>query len=323
MQGQRFALGQPALESDAALQTKAQQGGLEVSDGADADEQDQLFQELIELQLQLPEDEQQEEAHPAAGVAFSDSDNESRHSGEGRVPDRKIEPDVGDPLPPVQPPRVDPPRPPSPQPAEEDDVASVDSEITKPSRWGVFRITPKQPGKGRPHGGYEASCPFHKKSASTGCKKYLQLRDGSAAEKAKALLALKGWCNTARDYDRQWKHLAHFTSIDAAPSQDVVDAGIIREGPTEKPPADDELDATAAARAKAKAKAKTKAKAKAKTTPARGGRGRGGGSARAGQGQLFHVLLGMLQSVFEAILFVKLKLSCGVSPLNFWVWVQL
>ena len=43
----------------------------------------------------------------------------------------------------------------------------------------------------------------------------------------------------------------------------------------------------------------------------------------AGQGQLLHVLLGMLQSVFEAILFVTLKLSCGVSPLNFRVWVQL
>ena len=203
LQGQQFALGQPALESDVVVdgsvpalpdQSPADvlaAGGLEVPDGADADEQDQLLQELIELQLQLPEDEQQEEEHPAAGVAFSDSDNESLHSGGGRVPDREIEPDVGDPPPPVQPPRVDPPRPPSPQPAEEDDVASVDSEITKPSRWGVFRITPKQPGKGRPHGGYEASCPFHKKSASTGCKKYLQLRDGSAAEKAKALLALQ------------------------------------------------------------------------------------------------------------------------------------
>ena len=91
---------------------------------------------------------------------------------------------------------------------------------------------------------------------------------------------------------------AHFTSIDAAPSQDVVDAGIIREGPTAKPPADDELDATAAARAKAKAKAKTKAKAKAKTTPARGGRGRGGGSARGRPGAAFSCALGYATKCF-------------------------
>ena len=81
-------------------------------------------------------------------------------------------------------------------PAPEAPAGDVLEELEKPSAYGPFRLTPKQPDlrHGRRFGGFEASCPFHRKNNSTGCKKYLSLRSNDIAERQSCLRALKYWC---------------------------------------------------------------------------------------------------------------------------------
>ena len=180
----------------------------------------------------------------------------------------------------------------NPAPDVDADDSSEASELTRPSGWGPFRITPKQPLKssGRRFGGFEASCPFHRKNAKTGCKKYLQLRSNTEHEKDACLRALRAWCNAALLYDRQRNHLQHFTSIDHAPSDDLVRANQIADGPSVRPETDEDLDIEHGAVPPApKVKAKAKGKVKARPKP-KGGRGRargrgGGGSGRRGAKQ--------------------------------------
>ena len=76
-------------------------------------------------------------------------------------------------------------------------------------RWGAyFRMSLKRDG-----GTYswECSCPYHRKNASTGCKKTLKVEetDDIAWDDASeaTLGALRDWANSASDYDRQWKHM--------------------------------------------------------------------------------------------------------------------
>ena len=160
-------------------------------------------------------------------------------------------------------------------------------EIGKPAAYGPFKLTAKQPSAkaGRTFGGIEASCPFHRKNKSTGCKKYLQLRSGDPDELSKCLRSLKMWCNSARLYDRQRDHLSHHITIDTAPADEVVSAGKITDGPAEKPKADDELDAVVGAEPKAKGKAKPKSRGKPKGRGEGAGRARGRGRASDGRAE--------------------------------------
>ena len=57
-------------------------------------------------------------------------------------------------------------------------------------QFGVFRGTPKQPGKAGPFGGYQVTCPLHRKSARTGCKRFMTLPGPSMAEKMATLRLL-------------------------------------------------------------------------------------------------------------------------------------
>lgn len=173
---------------------------------------------------------------------------------------------------------------PAPAPASPGSDDSDVPKLGKPSAWGPFKLTVKQPSAsaGRAFGGVEASCPFRKKNKRTGCKKYLQLRNASAEEFSKCVRSLKMWCNSARLYARQRQHLAHHIAIDSAPVQEIVDAGLIENGPTERVKDDDELDAAAGPapvlEAKAKAgRGKAKAKGRARADGALRGRGRGRG----------------------------------------------
>ena len=161
-----------------------------------------------------------------------------------------------------------------------DHPVSCEDELTQPSKWGPFRLTPRQPAKGRPHGGFEANCPFHRKNANTGCKKYIQLRDGSDEMRTAALRALQSWCNSAPQHKRQRTHLCHYISIETAPSQVVVAAGKITNPPAEKAKTDEELDEADAASAKPKP-CPARGKGRGGSKAARGGRGRG----RKGAGQ--------------------------------------
>ena len=187
--------------------------------------------------------------------------------------------------------------------------SSVESELEKPSAWGCFRITPKQPSKSRKHGGFEARCPFHRRNDVTECKKYIALKGNSVQDKDRALRALKSWCNSAKDYNRQRAHVHHFICAETAPSDEILQAGVIADAPAVRPRTDVELDEEAARPAdpghgagssrgrgrghgqvvSAKSKAKVKAKPKPVGKSAARARGRGrvahGGRARRAGGE--------------------------------------
>ncbi len=124
---------------------------------------------------------------------------------------------------------------PCPAGAEEaqDDVAraSLRSILSRSSgRWGAFLITHKTSGR---YGGFQAQCPFHRKSDVTGCKKYLACRVAGEEGQASALLCLQLWCIRALEYNFQWQHMAfHPTPADLPPNAvQVVEAGFISERP--------------------------------------------------------------------------------------------
>ena len=57
------------------------------------------------------------------------------------------------------PPGVLEPAPPEPHPSDGPDVVNMDT--LKRGFWGIFRMTPKQPGSSAgPFGSYQATCPF-------------------------------------------------------------------------------------------------------------------------------------------------------------------
>ena len=53
-------------------------------------------------------------------------------------------------------------------------------------QWGCFRFSLKQP-KARSHGGYEVTCPWHRLSPKTLCKKFVALEGGDEASMRKTL----------------------------------------------------------------------------------------------------------------------------------------
>eukprot|EP00971_Amphidinium_carterae_P348204 6490377-Amphidinium_carterae.1 len=146
------------------------------------------------------------------------------------------------------------------------------------AKWGAFRFTPKQRSDTRPYGGIEATCPFHKKSEATGCKKYMALRDGTAATRVATIKCLQAWCAAAPLYDRQRQHLHHFLHpVSAPPDQAVLDAGYIADRPAVPVLTDLELDAADEPPADARGRGRGKAAAKGKAKPKAGkGRGRSG-----------------------------------------------
>ncbi len=82
-----------------------------------------------------------------------------------------------------------------------------------------MRMTPKQPGgNGGPFGGYQASCPFHRKNDTTGCKRYLKLPSNDPAARQLVLRQLMWWCSQAKNFSRQRFHLIQGLPTDQVPS---------------------------------------------------------------------------------------------------------
>ncbi|CAE7233185.1 unnamed protein product [Symbiodinium sp. KB8] len=142
------------------------------------------------------------------------------------------------------------------------------------SRWGVFRITPKQPKSkgGGTYGGYEGTCPFHKKNELTSCKKFCGIRGPEESDRDLAFRQVLYWCCQARDFSRQRDHLR--ATLHPTPAMPILISRRIDDPPAGEVKNDDELDAedeaavrranrAAGSRAKAKA-SKAKAKPKAK-----------------------------------------------------------
>ncbi len=152
-------------------------------------------------------------------------------------------------------------------------AAEVD-DVLSGLRWGPFVITPKQPSKGHKYGGWQARCPFHKKSSVTGCKKFASIWGPTPEDREQAMCTIKAWCVAAPMFDRQWQHLRYKPpAVEAGPAARaaslLLDSGL---GPRMEPPTrvvltDSELDARALAAAARDAR----------------GRGRARGSGRGGR----------------------------------------
>ena len=112
--------------------------------------------------------------------------------------------------------------------AASEETAKADEEITRlfGRRVGPFTISVKQTGQksGGPYGGYQAICPFHRKSAHTGCSKWFRVGGPSYADRAEAARASLHWCAQAAKFDRQWQHVAFSVDRASAPALQVTRA---------------------------------------------------------------------------------------------------
>eukprot|EP00971_Amphidinium_carterae_P348328 6490434-Amphidinium_carterae.9 len=115
---------------------------------------------------------------------------------------------------------------------------------------GKFTVTPKAPiasgGSGGPHGGYSGSCPFHKKSSKTGCKKWVPLLGPTEKHRQEALKRLTLWLLEGEQFSRQRLHLAHplVHNVEDLPTNHELHQRVTDCNPPEEKPLDDEtLDA--------------------------------------------------------------------------------
>lgn len=92
----------------------------------------------------------------------------------------------------------------------EQDADEMQQSLLPSGRFGVFRITPKQPGRvAGLYGGYQADCKFHKKSKVTGCRRFITLPDNTVQSRRAVLRRLMWWCVLAPTFDRQRAHICY------------------------------------------------------------------------------------------------------------------
>ena len=119
------------------------------------------------------------------------------------------------------PPGVLEPAPPEPHPSDGPDVVNTDT--LKRGFWGIFRMTPKQPGSSAgPFGSYQATCPFHAKSKNTACKKTIRIEGPAMADRLQTLRRLMFWCTQAKACKRQRVHLEKPCDLASVPPDPVL-----------------------------------------------------------------------------------------------------
>jgi hypothetical protein len=144
---------------------------------------------------------------------------------------------------------------PAPEETEQDGALQ---ELLNNRNWGAFRITARnvgQCGAGR-YGGYQATCPFHKLSDKSGCKRWFAIKGPTVADKHFAAKKLMMWCCSALSYDRQRDHLRCDIDMNECPSLETLLADRIPMAYRPEPGSiktDAELDALAEAPAAAAA----------------------------------------------------------------------
>lgn len=152
--------------------------------------------------------------------------------------------------------------------AQPGDVAAASNPGPAPSpgqpvvnnySWGAFRFTFKKIGKQM---AVQATCPFHARNNSTGCKKSLNITPFTQARVDEQVLLLKHWCNQAKQFSLQRDHLSCPLQPASVPDAAVVEAQCI---PRASKPEDVITDVDQDAAAKGP-KQKPEAKAKAKNT---------------------------------------------------------
>ena len=180
---------------------------------------------------------------------------------------------------------------PAPQESPDAEVPQADVAFNahmlrfcKEQSWGHFTTWVwRKTLPGRVHGAIEVTCPYHKKSSRTSCKKACSLRGRSQRDILSVVWALRNWCNSARQHSRQAYHIIPFQlDLTATPPHESIRANQIAEAPPSalNIKTDEELDvellrpASAAPKSEARgandaplqaprAKAKSNAKAKA------------------------------------------------------------
>ena len=131
-------------------------------------------------------------------------------------------------------------------------AAPAEISLQTDHKWGVFTITPRQPTSRCKHGSFPASCPFHKKSARTGCKKEMVIPSSAPADMHNTLMCIKHWCNMAKHYSTQWQHVLFHPRFLDTPALSVLQAQCINEAPREAVRADVELPPASAQRGHAR-----------------------------------------------------------------------
>jgi hypothetical protein len=142
-------------------------------------------------------------------------------------------------------------------------------------QWGPCVISRSVSQAGHPF--VEARCVFHKLDTKTGCKKTFGFDNDS---EPLVLGALKHWCNTSRDFDRQRHHMQSLKRWDDVPvqSEEVLLANRIPEAEKPDPQTvrtDKELDADDAPARRARGRGRRAQSQGERGQAAREGRGRG------------------------------------------------
>ena len=88
----------------------------------------------------------------------------------------------------------------------------------------AFAFTPKQKTAQLPFGGYQARCPYHRKSDRTDCKRFLHLRSNDPVEKKLTLRRLVWWCCLAPKFELQHDHVRTPLPPDTVPPFDILSA---------------------------------------------------------------------------------------------------
>ena len=69
---------------------------------------------------------------------------------------------------------------------------------------------------GGEHGGLRVTCPFHRRSAYTTCKKWFKVPGPLESDKDSCLRKALTWCNSAREHNRQRTHITDDPAEDPA-----------------------------------------------------------------------------------------------------------
>ncbi len=109
------------------------------------------------------------------------------------------------------------------------------SDLPQTGMFGAFRFTRKQKG-------YQARCPFHRKSTVTECKKFMAVSGSSRAEATATWQKLAFWCVRALTFSRQRHHVAFNPSLEECPRVQEIISMKITEGPQGHVKTDIELD---------------------------------------------------------------------------------
>ena len=162
------------------------------------------------------------------GLDADDDDLEAQLAAVMEMTETEEEPAAEEPeepqSPPTPPPAVDPA-------AAELQIAlavlvAAQDPFLSPIDYGVFTLTPKQPntiGGGR-FGGYQGTCPYHKKNSMTDCKRWFGFKSADQNEQNRTIRLCKLWCIEGVHCTRQAAHVAMPMLVEDCPDEERLDA---------------------------------------------------------------------------------------------------